>query len=103
MTSEQVRARVEDEIGGQWDRTNLHHVDLRQGLVTPERLNFVWADGSPAPNLWLVLRESPEPGPGYAVVYDEESDKFGLAQLAEGYEPCCFGLYGDFFTAFEAM
>jgi hypothetical protein len=103
MTSEEVSARVEQEIGGQWDRTNLHHVDLRRGLVTPERLKFVWADGSPAPSLWLILRESPKPGPGYAVVYDEASDEFGLAQFAEGYEPCCFGMYGGFFAAFEAM
>jgi len=101
MTGEQIRARVERAINGQWDRTNLHHVDLKRALVPPERLNFVWADGSDAPGLWLVLREGP--GPGYAVVYDEESDQFGLAQLADGYAPCCFGLYGDFFAAFDAM
>jgi hypothetical protein len=103
MTGEQVRARVEDAIAGQWDRSNLHDVNLRDALVRPERLAFVWADGSPAPDLWLVLREHPAPGSGYAVVYDEGSDQFGLAQLADGYAPCCFGLYGGFFAAFEAM
>jgi hypothetical protein len=103
MTSEQVRARVERAIDGQWNRTNLHHVDLRQSLVDPQQLNFVWADGSPAPSLWLVLREIPGSDSGYAVVYDEESDEFGLAQIENGYTPCCFGLYGDFFDAFGAM
>ncbi len=103
MTSEQVRALVEQAIGGQWDRTNLHRVDLRRALVQPERLNFAWADGSPAPSLWLVLRECPAAGNGFAVVFDEESRRFGLAQFADGYAPCCFGLQGDFFAALEAM
>jgi hypothetical protein len=103
MTGEQVRSRVERAIGGQWHRSNLHGVDLRQALVAPERIGFVWPDGAPAPDLWLVLREHPAPDGGYAVLYDEGSDQFGLAQLAEGYAPCCFGLYGDFFDAFEAM
>jgi prepilin-type processing-associated H-X9-DG protein len=103
MTSDQVRARVERAIDGRWTRTNLHHVDLREALVHPEKLNFVWADGSPAPTLWLVLRESPAPDNGYVVVYDEQTDEFGLGQIADGYDACCFGLYGDFFDAFEAM
>jgi hypothetical protein len=103
MTAEEVRARVEREIGNQWNRTNLHHVDLRSSLVHPKQLSFVWVDGSRSQNLWLVLREHLGTELGYAVVYDEEGDKFGLAQFADGYEPCCLGIYGDFFTALEAM
>jgi len=101
MTSEQVRQKVEHAIAGQWDRSNLHGVDLRRALVAPQQIDFTWADGSPAPQLWLVLRE--HPGDGYVVVYDEGSDQFGLAELRDSYAPYCFGLYGDFFAAFEAM
>jgi hypothetical protein len=103
MTSQQVRALVEQSIQGQWDRSNLHHVDLRRSLIRPKLLNFVWVDGSHSKMLWLVLTEHPGVESGYAVVYDEESDTFGLAEFTEGYEPCCFGLYGDFLTAFDAM
>jgi len=101
MTSEQVREKVENAIAGQWHRSNLHGVDLRRALVPPQQIGFVWADGSPAPKLWLVLRE--HAAGGYVVVYDDGSDQFGLAELRDGYAPCCFGLYGDFFAAFEAM
>ena len=52
---------------------------------------------------WLVLLENPKQQLGYAVVYDERSGQFGLAQFAAGYEPCLIVIYGDFFAALEAM
>jgi len=52
---------------------------------------------------WIVLLEHPGEFNGYAVVYDEAAGKFGLAQIAEGYDRCLFGLYGDFFSALDAM
>ncbi len=54
-------------------------------------------------NAWLVLLEDPECRLGYGIVYDETANEFGLVQFAVGYEPCLLGLYGDFFSTFEAM
>lgn len=104
MTAEQVEHLVHQQIGGQWNRSNLHHVILRECLVQPPRqMTFVdVASGKPV-EAWLVLHTDPKQRLGYAVVYDELAGRFGLAQFAEGYEPCLIDLHGDLFTALEAM
>jgi hypothetical protein len=33
MSAETLRQKIEDEIGGHWERTNLHDVDLRRCLL----------------------------------------------------------------------
>lgn len=104
VTPAEVRALVHDQIGGQWDRRNLHGCDLRECLVEPpERLALVRADDETDTEGWLVLQEDPGGGPGYAVVYHEASAGFGLVQFAEGYAPCILGLHRTFFEAFDAM
>ena len=103
MTSKEVAALVEMQIGGDWNRTNLHDVDLRTCLTTPQKLTFLWAGDEEPIDAWLVLREDPQGGDGFAVVFDEGSGQFGLAQFAIGYEPCLLGLYGNFFEALKAM
>ena len=104
MTSEEVRALVHSQIGEQRARRNLHGCDLRECLVDPpEKLVLVKATDETDTEGWLVLREDPAGGPGYAIIYHEESGEFGLTQFAEGYAPCLLGLYGQFFDAFEAM
>jgi hypothetical protein len=103
MNQLEVRSLVLAEIGDQWNRTNLHGVNLRKCLVDPMLMKFTDPRGESSLDGWLVLREHPEKNSGYAVVYDEAAGKFGLAQFAEGYEPCLFGLYGDFFTTLDAM
>lgn len=102
MTAAEVKAVVLSEIGDQWQHTNLHHVSLRECLIEPERVTFVDVRTEKPFEAWLVLREFPS-GNGYAVVYDECSGSFGLAQFADDYEPCLIGLYGNFFTTLEAM
>ena len=104
MSPEEVRALVRSQIGDPWDRRNLHGCDLRECLVDPpEKLSLVKATDETDTEGWLVLREDPGGGPGYAVVYHEESGEFGLTQFAEGWAPCLLGLYGHFFDAFDAM
>ena len=103
MTSAEITNLLDAQIGDQWHRTNLHGVDLRKCIVPPERKSVLDAAGEKSCEAWLVLLEHPDKKLGYAVVYDETSGDFGLAQFAEGYEPCLFGLYGDFFKALEAM
>ena len=66
-------------------------------------MTFLDASDEKPVDAWLVLHEDPKKEFGYAVVYDERSGEFGLAQFAEGYEPCLIGIYGDFFTTLEAM
>ena len=102
MIAAEVKAIVVAEIGDQWKRTNLHHVSLRECLIEPERITFVDVCNEKPFEAWLVLRESPS-GNGYAIIYDEHSKSFGLAQFADGYEPCLIGFYGNFFTTFDAM
>lgn len=104
MTNAEVRELVHAQIAGRWDRSNLHNVSLRECLIEPPRLvTFSDAATDKPVNAWLVLHADPKQQLGYAVVYDERSGKFGLAQFAEGYAPCLIGIYGDFFTALEAM
>jgi len=104
MTAADVRDLVHGQIGNGWDRTNLHNVDLRTALVEPpKRMTFLRASDEKPMEAWLVLHEDPKLKLGYAVVYDEVSGEFGLAQFAKGYEPCLVGIYGDFFTTLEAM
>ena len=102
MSPDEVSAIVEREIGGQWSRSNLHGVVLKECLVSPHKLSCLDALEHPL-EAWIVLHECPPAGPGYAVVFEEHSKMFGLAQFAEGYKPCVFGLYGSFFNALEAM
>ncbi len=103
MTASDIRSTVLAAIGSQWDRTNLHGVSLRTCLVDPVPMKFISASGDQEVMGWLVLLEHPDQKNGYAVVYDEPSGQFGLAQILEGYDPCLFGLYGDFFSALDAM
>jgi len=69
---------------------------------TPET-QFVTAKDEREVEAWLVLLEDPKGTLGYGIAYDEETERFGLIQLAKGYEPCLLGLYGGFFDALDAM
>ena len=103
LTSDQVRQLVEAAIGDQWQRSNLHRVDLRTCLIAPRKLTFVTAKDEREVEAWLVLLENPKGTLGYGVAYDEQTQRFGLVQLAKGYEPCVLGLYGGFYDALDAM
>ena len=97
MKAAEVRDLVHAQIGGEWGRSNLHNVSLRECLVEPPRLmTFLDASDEKPTDAWLVLHEDPKQLLGYGVVYDERSGQFGLAQFANGYEPCLIGIYGDF-------
>jgi hypothetical protein len=104
MTAAEVRDLVHAQVAGQWNRTNHHKVSLRECLLEPPRLvSMVEVTTESDVEVWLVLLENPKASLGYAVVYDERSGQFGLAQFTAGYEPCLIGIYGDFFDALEAM
>ncbi len=103
MTSDQVSQLVEAAIGDQWHRSNPHRVNLRTCVIEPQKLTFVTAKDEREVEAWLVLLEDPKGTLGYGIAYDEGTQRFGLIQLAKGYEPCLLGLYGGFFDALDAM
>lgn len=103
MTAAEVSALVESERNGQWDRSNLHGIVLRECVVSPQMIAFRDVSNEKNVCAWVVLHECPPSGPGYAVVYEESSGKIGLAQFTQDYQPCMIGLYGDFFSTLEAM
>jgi len=104
MTAAEVGVVVRKQIGDRWAATNLHGVSPVTHLVDPPRLvEATDVYGTSRFLVWTVVAESLHLGPGYAVVYSEPDDEFGLLQFAEGYEPCLLGLYGDFWSAFNAM
>jgi hypothetical protein len=103
MTSTEVRQLVERAIAGEWNRSNLHHVDLRKALIEPAKRTFATVRGDDEVDAWLILLEDPRSELGYGVVYDEGSRQYGLVQFAAGYTPTLLGLYDGFFEALEAM
>ena len=103
MTKDDVQKIVLAEIGDQWERSNLHRVDLRRCLVTPEEVAAINVGDEKEMTVWLVLLECPDTRLGYAIAYEEKSHKFGLVQLAKDYQPCLIGFYGGFFDTLEGM
>ena len=104
MTSDEVLALVDGEIGDRWLQTNLHGCDLRRCLVTP--ILRVYEDTKQPPEsvtLWLVLEEVPETSDGYKIVYDEQQGLFGLACPGVSGSEVFLGYYGTFWETFEAM
>jgi hypothetical protein len=101
-TSENITEIIITEINGKWGRSNLHNVNIRDSLITPEKIKSIDTEDKEV-EVWLVLLENPQARLGYGIAYDETSGEFGLLQFAEGYEPFLIGLYGTFFDALDAM
>lgn len=104
MQADDIKRAILDQIGEQWDRTNLHAVNLRRCLVDPPRLR-TYLDGFHANTpieLWLVLEEDPVTHVGYEIVFDEEKG-FGLAATQRHETPVLVGWYDTFLDAFEGM
>lgn len=106
MTSAEVRAVVEAEIGGDWSQSNAHGVDLRACLVKPRRVScrntFAKLDGGRPLDLWIVLEETPGSKDGYLIVYDDRKCTFGLADW-DGEIPVFLGYHGTFAATLLGM
>jgi hypothetical protein len=116
LTADNVLKKVEAEIGDNWDVSNAHSVDLRTCLVKPPVLfeyknSFYQPDkqdhtnsmvSSPTLRLWLVLEEHPDTHKGYAIVYDEVANMYGLAD-APASGNTFIAHYGTFLETLEAM
>lgn len=106
MTSDEVRALIEAEIGGNWSQSNTHGVDLRACLVQPRRVScrntFPKLNGGKPLTLWIVLEETPGLQAGYLIVYDDRKGEFGLADW-DGDTPVFWGYHGTFLSALQGM
>jgi len=103
MDSESVSQLVLEQIGDDWGKTNLHGVDLRKSLVSPEQILALNATDESEASVWLVMLAHPDTRLGFAVGYEEELERFALIQLTKDYQPCIVGRYKGFFEALEAM
>src|SRR5262245_14295045 len=106
MTSAEVRRIVEAEIGEDWSRTNLHKTDLRRCLIEPRkhrcRNTFPKMDEGRPLDLWIVLEEFPREKRGYLIVFDDQTQRFGLADWEES-GPVFLGFHGTFINTLEGM
>ena len=104
MQAEDVRAQIDREIAGDWDRHNPHGVDLLRCLVGPTKQRYEDSlhDGQHL-DLWLVLEEDPASRGGYKIVYDEEKGMYGLAIRSDKDEDVFIGYYGTFLETLDGM
>ena len=109
MSPEQLRLKIEAEIGGDWTRSNAHGLDLkrcllREPVLRPYHDSFYdplkpEAPGNrPVAHLWLVLEDDPVGKDGYEIVYDDHDDLFGLAVGG-----MFIGYHGNFVDTLDAM
>ena len=104
MTATEVKAKIHAEIGDRWSFKNAHGVDLPSCLVEPElRVYCDWQETPIPDKLWLVLEEDPKEKKGYAIVYDDVIDAFGLAIATDKTRAMCIGYYGSFMETLEGM
>jgi hypothetical protein len=100
---------IEDEIAGNWSRSDLHGVKLQRCLLERPTLESFdnpthrpdLSESAENPRkvaLWLVLEENPVGKDGYSIVYDQDRKLFGLA-----YRGTFIGLYGCFLDTLAAM
>ena len=106
MTSEAVTRLVEAEIAGNWGRSNLHGVNLKDFLVPPKLRQYT--DGFQPENqmsLWLVLEEDPVNKSGYKIIFDEQSGLFGLAVCGIEWDvrDVFIGYHGRFLDTLKGM
>lgn len=81
-----------------------HDLELDRCCVRPTRATVVVDQGSrPALECWVVLEVDPDAGAGYSIVYDDQSEEFGLALRTSSAERLLVGWYGSFSDALEAM
>lgn len=107
MTADDIRARIEREVAGDWDRTNPHGCDLRRCLVGPVRVEYEDPFSAPFGQprdlipVWLVLEEDPDEPVGYKIVFDEAADMFALACGSP--RPAVISYYSGFLAAYDSI
>lgn len=111
MNNDQIDNIVKSQVGTAWNTRNLHGVDLRKSLVTPELISVIdrKVRGGKIQDhvipVWRVLVEDPISQTGYRIVADQSGTIFGLA--VKGFPSdellVLIGWYGNFLTTFQSM
>jgi hypothetical protein len=81
MKASEIMEIIKCEIDDNWTISNAHGVDLRKCLL-PQPVKKAYEDSfkeGKIIELWLVLEEISEDESGLRIVFDEESQMFGLA------------------------
>ncbi len=111
MTPDDVSRKIDAEIDGRWNESNLHGINLRGCIVPPTVTKLIHRKVEAGRiyesviEVWLVLEEKPIEKDGYKIIFDEASGMFGLA--SQGWpsdpHPSLDGFYSDFMSAVKGM
>ena len=104
MIADELKSIVLNEINGNWNISNKHHIVLKECLVEPEIRTYLYIFNKfKKITLWLVLEEDPINQNGHEIIFNEQTSKFGLA-LSDVSRPGMFiGYYGTFLETLKAM
>lgn len=103
MTPKEISKMIKKEINSDWSITNLHGCDLKKCLIRPQKrkLDFHYS----IREVWIVLEEYPETLDSFMIFFDEENNRFGLAEHIES--PNYYGFvcnsHETFLKAFDSM
>jgi hypothetical protein len=107
VTAADVSKRIADEIatvGENWFAE--HGLSISRCLVHPERVTctntFPAFRGGKPFEAWLVLEELSNNDDGYRIIFDEETDEFGLACGTRS-DPVFIGFHGSFINTVQGM
>ncbi len=106
MTSAEVQALVNAEIGDDWSHSKRHGVDLRRCLIEPRQVvcrnTFPKLQRGKPLRLWIVLEELPGTRDGYLIDFDDRQGKFGLADWNSD-SRVFLGFHGSFLNTQQGM
>ena len=100
MTPKEISKLIEREINGDWSISNWHGCDLKKCLVRPKKRKLRFGDE--LKDAWIVLEENVNTLEGFKVFFDEETEKFGLAEHSEPFSYVC-NFHDTFLAAFKSM
>lgn len=111
MNAVDVSQIIKDQVGTIESLPNSHAIDLRRCLTTPNRIKVTHRrvlngkSKDSTETVWLVLEERPAEKDGYKIIFNEQTELFGLA--SQGFPkdpfPVLCGYYGDFPTTLASM
>ena len=104
MTPKEISKLIEREINGDWTITNWHNCDLQKCLIRPKKRKIFFVNAG-IKEVWIVLEENPEMLNGFMVFFDDNTNKFGLAEHSESsdYYGYACNSRDTFLAAFKSM
>ena len=104
MMASDISKIINSEIKSAGPDINSHGLDLNRCLVGPVKKTYEdsFHQGKTL-ELWLVLEEDPDNKSGYKIVFDEGSNRFGLAIRGDGKFDTFIGFHGSFTETLKGM